>query len=685
MRGTFRSALAAGLTVCLLAPGIALADAGDVQAGAEYLARGFGGVAADYELLQEGIARLPESGQVLWTGKYEDTRGEEFRIVYRTAAGETFGTEEFWERFGAEIDALPPLPRKADRALRDVLAGSPSATERIPVGIWLAVDTSVAVQRVKDLNPSVAFLEERPISNEPEIIQNIADELYSAKEALYTTAERAVALDVVGVGGDVGYGSTSVPLLFAALTVEGLAAIAERDVVTNIDLDSGGWSEALDDSNPSVEANWYTGSGGLDDGTGVRVAVVEYHNVDDSGDDLTGTVVAKYNVRNGSPTYGSSHATWVAGAIVSQHPTFRGVAPGAKIISAATGPMDTREIRDQDVIRATDWAIRPLSRDGGGAQLVNVSLVQDTGSGAEQAHRYFDAVAWEHARLTVAAAGNYDRGYYPEFFVGSPGLAWNTLTVGGIDDGQTASRAGDVIWYRSGTDPAGSCYIEPGYWKRPNGDFQKPDVSAPAVGVTTAFGPRFGSRLSGNGTSIATPITAGVATQLIGRNGVLAAQPEALRALIMAGAVHRTPMPGGGISRDHEGVGTVNAKWTHRAYGNSNNAYGGYDTGLVRASDPTTVRQFTVSAGDKVRIALAWMSHTSGDYIFAKRDDLLADLDLKVTLPNGSVAYSRSYDNASEFVSFQVPTSGTLTVRIGRPRFDGPYEWWALAWTKGSW
>ncbi len=60
------------------------------------------------------------------------------------------------------------------------------------------------------------------------------------------------------------------------------------------------------------------------------------------------------------------------------------------------------------------------------------------------------------------------------------------------------------------------------------------------------------------------------------------------------------------------------------------------------------------------------MSHTSGDNIFRKRDVLLADLDLDVTLPNGALARSYSYDNSSEFVSFVAATSDTVTVRIGR-------------------
>ena len=77
----------------------------------------------------------------------------------------------------------------------------------------------------------------------------------------------------------------------------------------------------------------------------------------------------------------------------------------------------------------------------------------------------------------------------------------------------------------------------------------------------------------GDGTSIASPIVAGIGAQLIARSPTLATWPEATRAILMAGANRRTPLPGGGLSRDHEGVGTASARWSNRVL--DNGPYGG--------------------------------------------------------------------------------------------------------------
>src|SRR5439155_19743784 len=120
------------------------------------------------------------------------------------------------------------------------------------------------------------------------------------------------------------------------------------------------------------------------------------------------------------------------------------------------------------------------------------------------------------------------------------------------------------IWYT--TD--GSCYVDPsGTVWNPHGDFNKPNVVAPAVTVRTANG------WSASGTSIATPITAGVVAELVGRSGTFVNWPEIPRALVMAGAIHHTAMPAGGVSAAHEGVGTVDAEWANRILDGS--SYGG--------------------------------------------------------------------------------------------------------------
>ena len=71
----------------------------------------------------------------------------------------------------------------------------------------------------------------------------------------------------------------------------------------------------------AVDANW-TGEGS-DRGSGVRVAVVEYHNVRRGGD-MSGKVVKSHSTNGklaftGGGTF--DHPTWVAGAIAGQNST----------------------------------------------------------------------------------------------------------------------------------------------------------------------------------------------------------------------------------------------------------------------------------------------------------------------------------------------------------------------------
>lgn len=400
--------------------------------------------------------------------------------------------------------------------------------------------------------------------------------------------------------------------------------------------------------------------------SGVRVGIIEYSNVRDAGD-LNNKVVAWYSmsgVRVYDPNPDLDHPTWVAGAVASQDATYTGIAPGALIVSASTGGGTEGLARDRNVMRAADWAAHQ-----GDADIINVSLNMDTSTGRDEARAYFDSIAGgEIFRTVVVSSGNWGTGADSEtrpWDVSSPGTGWNVLTVGGVKDST------NELWYDNVAPKEGALYREnPAWLFNPHGDFNKPNVSAPAVGVETANSNKT------KGTSIASPIVAGIAAQLFARNPTtFSTWPEAMRAIIMAGAIRRVPLPGGGTSTDHEGVGTVDALYSHRIF--VNGSYGGWTKGTMTEGE-TVTQTFTVSAGDEVRVALAWDSHTSGT-MFEKTDTLTADLDLSVTYPGGS-GISVSWDNSYEFVSFTAPQSGPVTIQVTQPRFDHPYEHWGLAW-----
>ena len=354
------------------------------------------------------------------------------------------------------------------------------------------------------------------------------------------------------------YVSTSAPLVFLDLPSGGVAGLAERAEVLSLGLEQT-WSTFMASAGVTVGANWTSGNG--DQGNGVRVAVVEYANASNGGD-LAGQVVERFSTNGNIVTH--IHPTWVAGAIASKSVTWRGVAPGADVVSAGTGNSSPGLSTDRAVIAATDWAVSP---SGGDADIVNTSFGQDTSTGAEEGRRYFDSVGWEDNRLVVASSGNFST--FGNWNVVSPGTGYNVLTVGGVNDRNSGGTGDDILWF--GSD--GASYRDPdGTAWNPHGDFNKPNLSAPAVSVRTANG------TIGDGTSISSPIVAGIGAQLLARSPSLATWPEAARAVLMAGANRRTPLPGGGFSRDHEGVGTASARWSNRVL--DNGLWGGWTFGI---------------------------------------------------------------------------------------------------------
>ena len=628
---------------------------------ATQLARLRGGVASDYLLVYSRPAD-PTTGRAA-AAKYLDRRTGEIVIAAQMPSGQVVTGQMAATAGKVAAVELPALVRKADLDLQTAAYGP--SDRSLSVAVWLAADDTAAVRGIVERHPEITWIDGRPASGNLATIRSIRAELWDARRQVFQAAQDELRGRLAALGAHVGYASSSAPLVFVDLPAGGVAGLAAESGVVALGLE-GASRPLMASAGPTVAADWTPGGG--DQGTGIRVGVVEYHNVRPGGD-LGQHVVAAFSTTGTLAYTGSGqfdHPTWVAGAVVSQRPGYRGVAPSAVIVTASTGGYTPSLSTDRAIVAAADWALSP---SGGNADLLNVSLGQDTAQGSEEARRYFDAVSAEDGRLVVAAAGNYST--FGHWDVLSPATGYNVLAVGGVDDRGTPGTSDDRIWFVPGSN--GSTYRDPsGTAWNSYGDFNKPDVSAPAVSVRTANG------LAASGTSVATPITAGVVAQLFAREPVLVTWPEATRAIIMAGALRRTPMPDGSLNADHEGAGTVSALWSNRIL-SPDDGWGGYRFGSMAAGDQIS-QAIPVRAGQRVRVALAWGSHTSGPAL-QKTDELQADLDLQVTLPGGAKVGSYTFDNAYEVVDFIAPSSGTATVRILTDRFEGDSESFGMAWT----
>ncbi|MFF8840215.1 S8 family serine peptidase [Streptomyces sp. NPDC015130] len=238
------------------------------------------------------------------------------------------------------------------------------------------------------------------------------------------------------------------------------------------------------------------------DGTGVRIAVLDT-GVDRTHDDLRTRVVGEKNF-SASPDavdrvgHGTHVASIAAGTGARSGGAYKGVAPGAEVISGKV--LDDEGFGDDSaVIAGMEWAAAE------GADIVNLSLGGGDSPGVDPLEATVNRLTAEKGILFTIAAGNEGEG--GSSTVGSPGSADAALTVGAVDKDD---RLADF----SSTGP------------RVGDGAVKPDLTAPGVAVTAAAAPgsaidtRPGTPhpapgyLQIDGTSMATPHVAGAAAIL---------------------------------------------------------------------------------------------------------------------------------------------------------------------------
>ncbi|MFJ9431112.1 S8 family peptidase [Streptomyces sp. NPDC101490] len=239
------------------------------------------------------------------------------------------------------------------------------------------------------------------------------------------------------------------------------------------------------------------------DGTGVTIAVLDT-GIDETHPDLKGRVVGEANFSDSADTedrngHGTHVASTAAGTGAHSGGTYKGVAPGARLLSGKVLD-DNGSGSDSGVLAGIDWAVSQ------GADIINMSLGGTDTPDLDPLEAQVDKLSKEKGVLFAIAAGNDGPG---PGTISSPGSADAALTVGAVDD---ADRMADF----SSTGP------------RTGDGGTKPDLAAPGVGITAASSPgsqialEYGENPPGyttiSGTSMATPHVAGAAALLKQRN-----------------------------------------------------------------------------------------------------------------------------------------------------------------------
>jgi subtilisin family serine protease len=252
----------------------------------------------------------------------------------------------------------------------------------------------------------------------------------------------------------------------------------------------------------------------------------------------------------------------------------------------------------------------------------------------------------------------------------SPGRAWNILTIGAYDDKNNTDWRDDEMWASSAyVNPCG----EPGIC---TGRREKPEVVAVGTNVT-ALGMNDVPRTE-SGTSLATPQVAGLAALLVERNSSLRFWPEAIRAIIMASAIHNIEGPS--IIRFYldddlrDGAGAINAAMaddiaqkranlTETCY---SSCWWGYSTGTNFVQQEHT---FYANQGDLIRVAISWWSNADSSENGHSFNRLDTDLNLYVLIPPSSYHdISISSENNYEMVEFIALDTGIFTIRVDQYR-----------------
>ena len=222
--------------------------------------------------------------------------------------------------------------------------------------------------------------------------------------------------------------------------------------------------------------------------------------------------------------------------------------------------------------------------------------------------------------------------------------------------------------FSSGADPGSD-----------SGDREEPDLAAPGVNFTGLL-PSAGGGPTGNigsGTSYATPVMVGGAALAEQKTPFLAGFPETEKAVLMAAACHN--IEGGQAISELDGAGgpdfleMFNLLNLNRFRGDS----------IANGSGVAITQSFAgVSAGQEIRVALAWDTNTSYSLYATDPSD---DLDLVLKRPNGTVAAtSSSFDNTNEVIEFVADAAGTWTIEVNRFRTSDPAgaTFAGLAWHK---
>lgn len=599
------------------------------------------------QMTRRPISRLSVVNSSEITYEIQNLTAFEFKVM-DNESGEIYGIT--LNRSGQELNSAQLQTNeqaayvaqygKLDPELAQKITTYP-ANKPIRVTIWLKEPSSTSVQ---SSNPSHSSL------TSAEQINAFFTQVKTQRSATVRFIVAPVVNRLRNVGNNVRSDEYA-PVVYITLTPGRIRQVGEWDEVSQVYEDKIAQPE-LDVARSTISANTVHQLGFT--GTGVKVAQIEAGGrIATTNPYLSGVIQDTAQVCSSV----SNHSTRVAGIIRSTHATVRGIAPGVNLWAGGSCSGSASDLESRSTA-AVNWGSRVLNLSWGTS---NTTLRPDASD------RFYDNMVFNLYRTVIKSAGN--RGGAgcsagTDGNVTSPGLGYNVITVGNFDDKNTTSWSDDLMAACSSwRDPVAAISGTTVSNVR-----EKPDLAAPGtkIGTTTTSSPWTDGVGGGDsGTSFAAPMVTGAAALLIQANNSLAAAPQAIKAILMATAVHN--IEGNQKLSEYDGAGGI---VVNQAYNVARRLRGNWGASNYLCNSPTSLDVGTMSLTGNVRTRAVLTWNQSPNYTFYNTKTS-ADLDLQiVNSSNQAVSLGVGVFNNHEIVDFTPPTTGTYKLRVQKFRCD---------------
>jgi len=592
-----------------------------------------------------------------------------------------------------------------DPALETILQNTRS-DKRIPVDVWLYETETMEEREAAVLSKTginkrkIISTENAPLSEKTTLSASKIDEYIEAERALYAKNRKdQYALLLKNYESMEGLKETRevkrlffsqyAPMISAELTPAEIKTLARDTRVQSIYYSPHVTLENNSDIAAQVTAAGYVRDNMGYTGSGIKIGMIESSMPDPQSNYFSSNVICDSTAEPlpGGTWHANRVAVIMVGAAAENNGVvYKGIVPNATLYSTCYNNTNT----------AVDWRSKVEWLLTQGVHVINMSaeiklLDENWIPGEEHVvdpslypeaglydlhERWLDHVAISHSVHFVVSAGNHD----PQIGhkITSPALAYNIISVGAIDDNNTASN------HQDDTRALFSCYEE-------TIGTNKPDLVAPGANIYTAVPIDYASDLTPeqqtSGTSFAAPQVTAIVAQLCQYRPALRTLQDAMKAILTASISHGKlafdSSDADAVNFDKYGAGVVNAQAAFYTAGN-----GRYLTADFPANTAAnTERRYTfyVSSSDtKIRVSLAWLKYSTVSGTHATSDPAdyaIADLDLYILDPNGNyIASAITSDNNVEIIDFEPNSAGNYTIVVSHCEGSPRATYYALAW-----